>query len=257
MTDPTSLTLTEAARAVRDGALRAEALADACLDRIGRLNPTLNAFLSVEPEEALAAARAADAEARAGRLRGPLHGVPLAHKDMFYRAGKRCTCGSPTIRGDFRPERTATVLERLDAAGAVTLGTLHMAEFAMGPTGHNAHLGRCRNPWDPDRITGGSSSGSGAAVAGRLAFGSLGSDTGGAGRLPAALGGGVGPEPRQGATPRGGGRAPAGRLGCVGPRARRAGEAAALVSGVTGRADAAGAPCPGGGGARGVVPISR
>lgn len=254
MTDPTSLTLTDAARAVRDGALRAEALADACLDRIARLNPTLNAFLSVEPEEALAAARAADAEARAGRLRGPLHGVPLAHKDMFYRAGKRCTCGSPTIRGDFRPERTATVLERLDAAGAVTLGTLHMAEFAMGPTGHNAHLGRCRNPWDPERITGGSSSGSGAAVAGRLAFGSLGSDTGGSVRLPAALCGVVGLKPTQGATPMDGVMPLSESLDCVGPLARSAEDAATLFSAITGRTDAADAIGQGVGGLRLGIP---
>ncbi|KAA0677263.1 amidase [Roseomonas genomospecies 6] len=238
MTDPATLTLTEAARAVRDGALRAEALADACLDRVARLNPTLNAFLSVEAEEALAAARRADAEIRAGRLRGPLHGVPLAHKDMFHRAGKPCTCGSPIRRG-FRPERTATVLERLDAAGAVTLGTLHMAEFAMGPTGHNAHLGRCRNPWDPDRITGGSSSGSGAAVAARLAFGSLGSDTGGSVRLPAALCGVVGLKPTQGATPMDGVMPLSESLDCVGPLARSAEDAATLFSLITGRTDAA------------------
>ncbi len=238
MTDPATLTLTEAAKAVRDGVLRAEALAEVCLDRIARLNPTLNAFLSVEAEEALAAARRADAEVRAGRLRGPLHGVPLAHKDMFYRAGKPCTCGSP-IRRDFRPERTATVLERLDAAGAVTLGTLHMAEFAMGPTGHNAHLGRCRNPWDPDRITGGSSSGSGAAVAARLAFGSLGSDTGGSVRLPAALCGVVGLKPTQGATPMDGVMPLSESLDCVGPLARSAEDAATLFSVITGRTDAA------------------
>ena len=111
--------------------------------------------------------------------------MPLAHKDMFYRAGEVCTCGSK-IRREFVPDHTATVLTRLDAAGAIEIGHLNMAEFAMGPTGHNEHYGRCRNPWNPDHITGGSSSGSGAAVAAGLAFGALGSDTGGSVRLPAA-----------------------------------------------------------------------
>ncbi|HYG91273.1 MAG TPA: amidase [Azospirillum sp.] len=233
MTDPTTLTLRDAAQAVRERTLRAEALAEACLDRIARLNPVLNAFLAVEAEAVRAAARTADAQARAGRLRGPLHGVPLAHKDMFYRAGRICTCGS-LIRRDFRPERTATVLERLDAAGALTLGTLHMAEFAMGPTGHNAHYGRCRNPWSPDHITGGSSSGSGAAVAARLAFGALGSDTGGSVRLPAALCGVVGVKPTQGLVPLDGAMPLSESLDCIGPLARSARDAACLLSVIAG-----------------------
>lgn len=234
MTDPTHLTLAGAAQAVRERTLRAEELAEACLARIVRLNPVLNAFLAVDAAEVLAAARTADAEADAGRLRGPLHGVPLAHKDMFHRAGKICTCGS-RIRRDFRPTHTATVLDRLDSAGALTLGTLHMAEFAMGPTGHNAHLGRCRNPWNPDRITGGSSSGSGAAVAARLAFGALGSDTGGSVRLPAALCGVVGLKPTQGLVPVDGVMPLSESLDCVGPLARSSRDVATLLSVITGR----------------------
>ena len=97
---------------------------------------------------------------------------------MFYRAGEVCSCGSK-IRAAFVPDHTATVLARFDAAGAIELGRLNLAEFALGPTGHNEHFGRCRNPWNPEHITGGSSSGSGAAVAAGLAFGALGSDTGG------------------------------------------------------------------------------
>ncbi|GAA0001995.1 hypothetical protein BRDID11002_19960 [Bradyrhizobium diazoefficiens] len=114
----------------------------------------------------------------------PLHGVPLAHKDMYYDAGKVSTCGS-LIRRDFVATTTSTALQRLKDAGQVRLGTLHLAEFAYGPTGHNAHYGPVRNPWNVAHITGGSSSGSGSAVAARLTFAALGSDTGGSIRMPA------------------------------------------------------------------------
>ena len=192
--DPTALTLREAAAAIAQGRLRSEALVEACLDRIARLQPILNCFIRVTAEAAREQARAADRAVKAGQAIGPLHGVPLAHKDMFYRAGEVCTCGSK-IRADFVPDHTATVLTRFDAAGSIELGRLNMAEFALGPTGHNEHYGRCRNPWNPDYITGGSSSGSGAAVAAGLAFGALGSDTGGSVRLPAAACGVVGIKP--------------------------------------------------------------
>src|SRR5205085_7280767 len=127
----------------------------------------------------------------------PLHGVPLAHKDMYYRAGKITTGGSKILR-DYRPTVTATVVERMQRAGAVWLGNLNMAEFAANPTGHNDHFGHCRNPWNTAHITGGSSSGSGAAVASRACYGSLGSDTGGSIRLPAAICGVVGLKPTTG-----------------------------------------------------------
>ena len=119
----------------------------------------------------------------------------MAHKDMYYRRGVVSTCGSKIVR-DTPANGTAKVLEHLDAAGAIQFGVLNMAEFAMGPTGHNWHYGHCRNPWDPERITGGSSSGSGAAVAARAAFAALGSDTGGSVRLPVALCGIAGVRPR-------------------------------------------------------------
>ena len=121
-----------------------------------------------------------------GYLRGPLHGVPMAHKDMYYRRGVVSSCGSKILRDTPAPG-TAKVLEHLDAAGAIQFGVLNMAEFAMGPTGHNWHYGHCRNPWDPERITGGSSSGSGASVAARANFAALGSDTGGSVRLPVGV----------------------------------------------------------------------
>src|SRR5205085_3295608 len=144
----------------------------------------LNAFVRLEPEEALAFAKAADRAFKRRGPTGPLHGVPLAHKDMYYYAGKPAECGSKIREGWIAPT-TSTVIARLQQAGSFRLGALHMAEFAYGPTGHNAHLGPARNPWDLTRITGGSSSGSGAAVAARLVPAALGSDTGGSIRMPA------------------------------------------------------------------------
>ena len=116
---------------------------------------------------------------------GPLHGVPMMHKDMYYQAGRLSTCGS-AIRRDWRPAVTATVIEKLSAAGAYVFGGLNMAEFAQNPTGHNRAFGDCHNPWNPPYITGGSSSGSGASVAARFNYMALGSDTGGSIRLPAS-----------------------------------------------------------------------
>ena len=188
------LSLCEAADAVAGGDLSATDLVEAALARIERLNPDLHAFVRVEAEDALARAQAMDRNRGSGGDAGPLAGVPMAHKDMYYRAGKVAGCGS-RIRRDFRPAATATVLDRLDAAGAIDLGGLAMVEFAMGPHGFNAHLPRCRNVWDFGRIPCGSSSGSGTAVAGRLVYAALGSDTGGSIRCPAAANGIAGINP--------------------------------------------------------------
>ncbi len=233
MNDVTALTLREAAAAISQGRLRSEALVEACLDRIERLQPALNCFIRVAAASARAEARAADQAVKAGRPLGPLHGVPLAHKDMFYRAGEVCSCGSK-IRADFVPDHTATVLGKLDAAGGIELGRLNMAEFAMGPTGHNDHFGRCRNPWNTDHITGGSSSGSGAAVAAGLAFGALGSDTGGSVRLPAAACGVVGIKPTFGRVSRYGTMPLSHSLDCIGVLARDVGDCARLLSVIAG-----------------------
>ncbi|HEY6029563.1 MAG TPA: amidase, partial [Gaiellaceae bacterium] len=172
MSEPATLSLAEARERLQRRELSAAELLRSCRARIERWNPRLNAFISLE-------------ERNPGAGSGPLAGVPLAHKDMFYRAGKVSNCGSK-IRKGWVARETSAALERLDAAGALDIGTLNMSEFAYGPTGHNDHWGDCRNPWNPDCITGGSSSGSGAAVAARLVFGALGSDTGGSVRLPAA-----------------------------------------------------------------------
>jgi aspartyl-tRNA(Asn)/glutamyl-tRNA(Gln) amidotransferase subunit A len=185
------------AAAIRERRTTCIAAMEAVLERAHAVQPRLNCFLRIDEDSALAAAHLADREIARGYVRGPLHGVPMAHKDMYYRRGVVSTCGSKILR-DIPAKGTARVLEHLDAAGAIQVGVLNMAEFAMGPTGHNWHYGHCRNPWDPERITGGSSSGSGAAVAARAAFAALGSDTGGSVRLPAAFCGIAGVRPTHG-----------------------------------------------------------
>jgi aspartyl-tRNA(Asn)/glutamyl-tRNA(Gln) amidotransferase subunit A len=144
----------------------------------------------------MTSAEAADIAVRNKAKLGVLHGVPMMHKDMYYQAGKLSTCGS-ALRRDWRPTVTATVIERLAAAGAYTFGGLNMAEFAQNPTGHNKTFGDCHNPWNPPYITGGSSSGSGASVAARFNYMALGSDTGGSIRLPASANGVSGIKPTQ------------------------------------------------------------
>lgn len=186
MSDVLSMSLVAAAQAVREKKISSAELTSAALARVEALQPKFNYFVRIDAEAAMAAARACDAELAGGRSRGPLHGIPLAHKDMFYRKGQVSTCGS-RIRSRWVAETTASVLQRLDAAGAIQIGALAMTEFAYGPTGQNAFLGDARNPWNADYITGGSSSGSGVAVASRSVFGALGSDTGGSVRLPAAI----------------------------------------------------------------------
>src|SRR5207253_1767604 len=164
---------------------------------------------------------------------GPLGGIPLAHKDMFYRSGQVSNCGSKIRRGWVAAE-TSAALERLDTAGALDIGTLNMSEFAYGPTGHNEHWGDCRNPWHPDYITGGSSSGSGAAVAARLVYGALGSDTGGSIRLPAAACGVIGLKATYGRVSRYGAMARAWSLDHVGPLTRTAEDCALMLAAIAG-----------------------
>ncbi len=193
---PADLSLVDAAAAVRNRELTATTLLESCLAALDAAEPKVNATIWVDREAAYRSAEAADAAVAAGQPLGPLHGLPLAHKDMYYQAGRRSTCGS-AIRRDFVPTTTATVIERLSAAGAYAFAGLNMAEFAQNPTGHNAHYGDCHNPWNLPYITGGSSSGSGAAVAARFTSAALGSDTGGSIRLPAAACGVTGLKPTQ------------------------------------------------------------
>jgi aspartyl-tRNA(Asn)/glutamyl-tRNA(Gln) amidotransferase subunit A len=195
--DLTALSCVELAAAIRERRTSCVAVMEAVIERATAVQPKLNCFIRVDAEAALAAAQLADRDVARGYVRGPLHGVPMAHKDMYYRRGVVSSCGSKILRDTPAPG-TAKVLEYLDAAGAIQFGVLNMAEFAMGPTGHNWHYGHCRNPWDPQRITGGSSSGSGASVAARANFAALGSDTGGSVRLPSAFCGLAGIRPTHG-----------------------------------------------------------
>jgi len=233
VSDPTLMTLAQAAAAIRARQISSVEATKAALARIEQWQPRLNCFIKVDEEGALKQAAALDAELARGRIHGALHGVPLAHKDMYYRAGRISTCGSE-IRRHWRANITATVLTRLDEAGAVDLGALNMAEFAAGPTGHNEHFGHCRNPFNPAHMTGGSSSGSGASVAARLVYGALGSDTGGSIRLPAAACGVIGLKATYGRVSRYGAMARAWSLDHVGPLTRTAEDCALIMAVIAG-----------------------
>jgi aspartyl-tRNA(Asn)/glutamyl-tRNA(Gln) amidotransferase subunit A len=189
--------------------------------------------MAIEADAALAAADTADAELAKGNNRGVLHGVPLAHKDMYYDKGHIVTCGSK-IRRDFVATTTSTALQRLKDAGTVRLGSLQMSEFAYGPTGHNAHFGPVHNPWALDHVSGGSSSGSGSAVAARLTFAALGSDTGGSIRMPAHFCGVTGLKTTVGLVSRAGAMPLSQSLDTIGPLARSAEDCALLLGPMAG-----------------------
>jgi aspartyl-tRNA(Asn)/glutamyl-tRNA(Gln) amidotransferase subunit A len=227
-TEPALMSLTAVAGAIADKRISSREVTQSCLDRIARWQPHLNAFMTIEADEALKAADAADAALARGERRGALHGVPLAHKDMYYEAGKVVTCGS-RIRRDFVATTTSTALQRLKDAGTIRLGSLQMAEFAYGPTGHNAHFGPVHNPFALDHITGGSSSGSGSAVAARLTFAALGSDTGGSIRMPAHFCGVTGLKTTVGRVSRAGAMPLSQSLDTVGPLARTVEDCAVLL----------------------------
>ncbi len=235
--EPALLSLTAVAQAIAQKRLSSREVTQSCLDRIAQWQPRLNAFMAVDVDAALVAADAADARLANGKPSGPLHGVPLAHKDMYYDAGHVVSCGSK-IRKDFVATTTSTALQRLKDAGTVRLGSLQMVEFAYGPTGHNAHYGAVHNPFAVDRITGGSSSGSGAAVAARLTFAALGSDTGGSIRMPAHFCGVTGLKTTYGRISRAGAMPLSQSLDTVGPLARSA-EDCALLLGLMAGADPA------------------
>jgi aspartyl-tRNA(Asn)/glutamyl-tRNA(Gln) amidotransferase subunit A len=226
--EPALLSLTGVAQAIAQKRFSSREATKSCLDRIARWQPRLNAFMAIETDAALAAADAADAALATGNARGALHGVPLAHKDMYYDAGKIVTCGSK-IRRDFVATSTSTALQRLKDAGTIRLGSLQMVEFAYGPTGHNTHYGAVHNPWGLDHITGGSSSGSGSAVAARLTFAALGSDTGGSIRMPAHFCGVTGLKTTYGRISRAGAMPLSQSLDTVGPLARTALDCALLL----------------------------
>jgi len=191
------LTLAEASARIKAGTLTSTALVNACLARIDIYNPKINAFITVTREQALAQAKALDAEQRAGRLRGPLHGIPIALKDNIDTAGVRTTAAS-AVFDDRVPSEDAEVARRLAAAGAVLIGKTNLHEFAMGGTSATSYYGPVRNPWALERNPGGSSGGSAAAIATDLCYGALGTDTGGSIRTPASFCGVVGLKPTYG-----------------------------------------------------------
>lgn len=178
------MTITQAAAALRSGQVSSIELTETCLQKIEALNPSLNAFMTVTSDLARRQAAQADSELRSGRDRGPLHGIPIAHKDLLCTLGVRTTSGSK-IFTDYVPDFDATAVARLAEAGAVMLGKTGLHEHACGITSDNPHFGSIRNPWDPERIPGGSSGGSAVAVATGMAIAATGSDTGGSIRVPA------------------------------------------------------------------------
>ena len=233
MSDPTRMTLKDLAAAIKRRKVSSLEVTKALIARIDKWQPTLNAFARVETESALKSAKAADKALGAGKAKGPLHGVPLAHKDMYYSRGKLAECGSKIRRGWIAPA-TATAVERLEAAGSFRLGAVNMVEFAFGPTGHNPHTGPVRNPWDPARITGGSSSGSGSAVGARLIPAALGSDTGGSIRMPAHFCGVTGFKPTNGRVSRANCMPLSFTLDTVGPLAQTVEDCALILSIIAG-----------------------
>ncbi|MGC8792823.1 MAG: amidase [Bryobacteraceae bacterium] len=227
------MTIREAARALRSRSVSSEELTRQALDRIGRLDGRLRAFITVLADQALEAARQADQELAQGVDRGPLHGIPVAVKDVFATRGIRTTCGS-RVFADLVPDFDAAVVERLRAAGAVLLGKTNMHELAYGITSSNPHFGAVRNPWDLEHVPGGSSGGSAAAVAAEMAFMAMGSDTGGSIRIPAAWCGVVGLKPTFGRVSRYGVLPLDFSLDHMGPLARSVHDAALVLEAIAG-----------------------
>jgi aspartyl-tRNA(Asn)/glutamyl-tRNA(Gln) amidotransferase subunit A len=229
----TSLSLTEAASLLSSHRISPVELTKAHLTRIEQIDPQVNSYITVTGELALQEARAAEQAIMQGNYRGALHGIPLALKDLYETAGVRTTAGSRFLR-DYVPAADCAVVERLKAAGAISLGKLNMHEWAMSVTNLNPHYGDCTNPWDERRIAGGSSGGSGAALAAELCLGSLGSDTAGSIRIPASLCGVVGLKPTYGRCSARGVLPLSWNMDHVGPMARRVADVAHLLQAIAG-----------------------
>jgi aspartyl-tRNA(Asn)/glutamyl-tRNA(Gln) amidotransferase subunit A len=221
--------LADLARSFQEGRLSPLEVVDALLQRIEAADKDLGTFITVTGERALQEASRAQEEMMAGRYRGPLHGVPLGLKDIIYTEGVRTTMGSAFFK-DYVPDYSATVALRLEEAGAVLVGKTNTHEFAYGPTGDRSYFGPTRNPHDLSRISGGSSGGSGAAVAANLLYGALGSDTAGSIRIPSALCGVVGMKPTFGRVSKHGVFPLSWTLDHVGPLSRTVEDNAILLS---------------------------
>jgi len=229
----TDLTIRGLAEALARGETSSEEATRACLERIRTTDETLGAFLHVDEERALERARASDARRREGKALGPLDGIPVAIKDNISLRGMPTTCASKILEG-YVPPFDATVVERLEEAGAVVLGKLNMDEFAMGSTTETSAFRVCRNPWDVNRSPGGSSGGAAAATAARQVFGALGTDTGGSIRQPASHCGVVGIKPTYGRCSRYGVVAYASSMDQVGTFGRTVEDAALLLQAIAG-----------------------
>jgi len=225
--------LEAAAEAIRTRRTSPVLLVESCLARIEAVEPRLNAFITLTAELAREQARQAEREIEAGRYKGPLHGMPVAVKDLFATKGIRTTAGS-RILADWVPDEDATVVRKLRQAGAVLLGKLGMHEFAYGISSVNPHFGDVRNPWDTTKIPGGSSGGSAVAVVACEAYAALGSDTGGSIRIPAALCGCVGLKPTFGRASLGGAVPLSWSLDHPGPLARTARDVALAMTAIAG-----------------------
>ena len=218
------MTILEAGKLLRSRQISCLELTNRCLDHIGKLNPRLNAFITVTEESARATAQDLDRELASGRDRGPLHGIPIAHKDLIWTKGVRTTSGSKLFE-DFIPDHDAHVVEKLNAAGAVMVGKTGLHELAYGITSDNPHFGAIRNPRNPEHIPGGSSGGSAVAVATGMALMATGTDTGGSIRIPASYCGVVGIKPTYGLVSLAGVRPLGFTLDHVGPLTTTVGDA--------------------------------
>ena len=229
-------TLKELSAALASGQVSSVELTQLHLDRIARLNPEINAFVTVDAEKSLAQARAADARLAAGKgdnSASPLTGIPIAQKDIFCAKGWLTTCGSKML-GNFVSPYDATVIAKFDAAGAINLGKTNMDEFAMGSSNETSYFGTVKNPWDNARVPGGSSGGSAAAVASLMAPAATGTDTGGSIRQPAALCNLTGLKPTYGVVSRWGMIAFASSLDQAGPMARTAEDCGLMLNAMAG-----------------------
>jgi aspartyl-tRNA(Asn)/glutamyl-tRNA(Gln) amidotransferase subunit A len=231
--DLAKLTIREVSDLIRKKKVSPVELTTACLARINQFNPSLNAFITITAESAMAQAREAEAEVMRGNWRGPLHGVPIALKDLFDTAGVKTTAGSGVFK-DRIPTEDAEVVRRLKTAGAVLLGKTNMQEFAFGGTSIVSYFGAVHNPWELSHIAGGSSGGSAAALAADLCYGALGSDTAGSVRLPASICGIVGLKPTYGLVSIRGVIPLSWSLDHVGPMARTVADTALLLQAIAG-----------------------
>ncbi len=235
------MTIAEAAEALRSRRVSSVELTKECLAQIDKLNPVLNASITVTGDSAMARAQELDREFAGGIDRGPLHGIPIAHKDLMWTKGVRTTSGSKLF-ADFVPDRDASVVTKLSEAGAVMVGKTGLHELAYGITSDNPHFGTIRNPRNPQHSPGGSSGGSGVAVATGMAFIATGTDTGGSIRVPASFCGVVGLKPTYGLIDRSGVQPLGLSLDHVGPMARTVNDARLALNAMLGSTSPKAAP---------------